>query len=113
KDGVGFLVGGHCAALELDRFEAKLAAHGLGLGYNAVRVERGLLARRGPSGGVGVGLKAQSAACAFVLIEEVGGEVHAFAHAAAEQVTDRAAYRLAHDVKTGDFDGAKDVREPS
>src|SRR5690606_7779807 len=57
--------------------------------------------------------KAQSAACAFVLIEEVGGEVHAFAHAAAEQVTDRAAYRLAHDVKTGDFDGAKDVREPS
>ena len=109
--GVGFFVGRHDAALELDGLEAELGAHGLRFGDDAVGVERGGLARRGPAGRVGVGAKAETAARAFVLVKEVGGKIDAIPHAPTEQIADGATHGLAHDVIAGDFDGAVDVRQ--
>ncbi len=109
--GGDFFRGRERAALELDGFEAEFLAHGLRLGDDAVGVERGFLARGRPAGGVRVLVEPECAARAFVFVEEVGGEVHTVAGAAAEQIADGATGGFAHDVVAGDFDGADGAHE--
>lgn len=69
--------------------------------------------RRRPTRSVGVDAKTEFTAGAFVLVEEIGRKIHPVAHAPTEQITDRAARRLAHQIEQGHLDGAVDMHNAS
>ena len=113
QDGSGLDLRRKHAAFQLERLEPEGQTHRLRLCDDAVRVERRGLATGRPTDRGGIGVEAERAARARVLEKEVGGEGNALAHCAAQQVHDRPARGLAHQVETRDLDRAEDQRHLS